>query len=97
MLWAQTGNGAVLRSTNGAATWQTVWSLAQQVPGLRSSHLPGTYPADLIAQGPETATMQLSLVHSRPGSAAAYTNLVRYRTTDGGRTWKAKVISLAVG
>jgi hypothetical protein len=27
--------------------------------------------------------MQLSLVHGRPGSAAAYTNLVRYRTTDG--------------
>ena len=41
--------------------------------------------------------MQLSLVHGRPGSAAAYTNLVRYHTSDGGRTWKAKVLSLAVG
>jgi photosystem II stability/assembly factor-like uncharacterized protein len=97
VLWAQTGDGALLRSTNRGATWQTVWSLAQQAPGLRSSHLPGTYPGDLTAQGPETATMQLSLVHGRPGSAAAYTNLVRYRTTDGGRTWKAKVLSLAGG
>lgn len=96
VLWAQTANGTVLRSTNEGATWQTVWSLAQQVPGLRSSHLPGTYPGDLIAQSPETATMQLSLVHGRPGSAAAYTNLVRYRTTDGGRAWTAKVVSLAV-
>jgi hypothetical protein len=96
VLWAQS-HGAVLRSTNGGATWQTVWSLAQQVPALRASYLPGTYPGDLIAQGPETATMQLSLVRGRSGSAAAYTNLVRYRTTDGGRTWNARVVSLAVG
>jgi hypothetical protein len=96
VLWAQTSNGAVLRSTNGGATWQTVWSLAQQVPGLLSSHLPGTYPGELIAQSPQSATMQLSLVHGRPGSGGAYTNLLRYRTTDGGRTWKAKVVSLAV-
>jgi photosystem II stability/assembly factor-like uncharacterized protein len=97
VLWAQIGSGAVLRSANGGATWRTVWSLAQQMPSLRSSHLPGTYPGDLIAQNPDTATIQLSLVHGRPGSAAAYTNLVRYRTTDAGRTWKANVISLAVG
>jgi hypothetical protein len=97
VLWAQTGDGAVLRSTNGGATWHTVWSLAQQVAGLRTSHLPGTYPGDLMAQSPQTATMQLSLVHGRPGTPAAYTNLVRYRTTDGGRTWKATVVSLAVG
>ena len=97
VIWAQNGSGAVLRSANAGATWQTVWSLAQQVPALRSTHLPGTYPGDLIAQSPQTATMQLSFVHGRPGSAAAYTNLVRYRTTDGGQTWKAKVISLAVG
>jgi hypothetical protein len=96
VIWAQNGSGAVLRSTNAGATWQTVWSLAQQIPGLRSSHLPGTYPGDLIAQTPQTATMQLSLVHGRPGSAATYTNLVRYRTTDGGQTWNANVISLAV-
>ena len=96
VIWAQNGSGAVLRSTNAGATWQTVWSLAQQAPRLRSHHLPGTYPGDLIAQNPQNATMQLSLVHGRPGSSAAYTNLVRYRTTDGGRTWKTKVISLAV-
>jgi photosystem II stability/assembly factor-like uncharacterized protein len=97
VIWAQNGSGAVLRSINAGATWQTVWSLAQQVPQLRTSHLPGTYPGDLMAQGPESATMQLSFVHGRPGSTAAYTNLVRYRTTDGGRTWKASVVSLAVG
>ena len=96
VLWAQSGNGEVLRSADGGTTWQTVWSLAQQVPGLRTSHPAGTFPGDFIAQGPEAATMQLPLVHGRPGSAAAYTNLVRYHTSDGGRTWKAKVLSLAV-
>ena len=94
VLWAETGSGAILRSTDGGSTWQTVWSLAQQVPGLQSSHVLGTYPGDLIAQGPATATMQLSLIHGR-NPATRYTNLVRYRTTDGGRTWKATVVSLA--
>jgi hypothetical protein len=60
VLWAQTANGAVLRSTNAGATWQTVWSLAQQVPGLRSSHLPGTYPGNLIAQSPQTRPQRCS-------------------------------------
>jgi hypothetical protein len=97
VLWAQ-ASGGVLRSTNGGMTWRTVWSFVHsQVPGLRGSYLPGTYPGDVIAQGPETATVQVSLLHGRPGSAGAYTNLVRYRTNDGGRTWKAKVVSLAVG
>jgi hypothetical protein len=75
-----------------------VWTFAHsQVPGLAASYLPGTYAGELIAQGPGTATIQVTVIHGRAGSAGAYTNLVRYRTTDGGRTWKAKVISLAVG
>ena len=45
VLWAQSGNGAVLRSADGGTTWQTVWSLTQQVPGLRTSHPAGTFPA----------------------------------------------------
>ena len=46
VLWAQTGNGAVLRSTNGGATWQTVWTLAQQLPGLQAATSQGARAAE---------------------------------------------------
>lgn len=94
--WALSGH-TVLRTSDGGLTWSSVWSAATSPPrSLRSktasSMAAGSNPL-LIAQSPTSATL-VTPKTSGAGKRAKVTNLVVYRTTDGGRTWQPYVVPL---
>ena len=84
--WITGDNGTVKRTTDGGRTWQTVL----QTPG-------GEFGAELAVQDAQTATI---VVTASSGSVADHrrrTDLVSYRTTDGGAHWTPTVIKLPTG
>ncbi len=87
--WGQTTNGHIVRTTNGGGSWSTVW----KVGGSQTPTLAGHSPM-LITQNTTTAAVLLSLTHGHVGQQAKYTNLVTYRTTNGGATWQPSVVRL---
>ena len=100
--WASTFSGRVMRTADGGQTWHTVWSqsnrrdapIRAQVPRLGPwASFPGT--PTLVAQGPSSATVLVVITRGRAAGQAKTTNLVLYRTTDAGQTWRAQVVPLA--
>lgn len=81
--------GRVVRSTNGGRTWSIVWTVSGSQPAALAGHSPL-----LIAEGTSAATVLVSLTHGHVGKQAKYTNLVVYRTRDGGARWRASVVRL---
>jgi photosystem II stability/assembly factor-like uncharacterized protein len=90
--WVLIGNGELLRTTDAGATWPPVWSatdprvspLSRPITTLAASPLPL-----LSVQSPDSASIVTLLNRDRTGRAAKLTNLVVYRTTDGGQSWQA--------
>jgi photosystem II stability/assembly factor-like uncharacterized protein len=96
--WALSGR-KVLRTTDGGLTWSAVWSAAtSQPPALRSKTPPPIAAGPdllLVAQSPTSASVVIAITGgTRTG--AKLTNLVVYRTTDGGRTWQPSVVPLGM-
>lgn len=73
--WTQAPGGTIARTADGGRTWQAVWS---------QPHGHGR-PAALSVQSTTTATEVVSVTHAQDG--VTRTNLVLYRTTDGGGHW----------
>jgi hypothetical protein len=95
--WALNGNGALLRTTDAGATWRPVWSatdrrvspLSRPITKLTASPLP-----ILSVQSPDSASIVTLLNRDVTGRTAKLTNLVVYRTTDGGQSWQAYPVGL---
>lgn len=83
--WAQPDDTS-LRTTDGGRSWQTVWP---------NDHLPaGARPGrtELFAQSATDAT---EIVHVlRHSARGTITDLVAYRTSDGGRAWQPAPVPL---
>jgi photosystem II stability/assembly factor-like uncharacterized protein len=98
--WALAADGNVLRTTDGGLTWRTAWSAADPrdaplrtpVPRIAAgfSNLP-----ILVAQTSNSAIVVTMITRGHVGQQAKLTNLVVYRTTDGGQTWRPYVVPLA--
>ncbi len=85
--WITGANGTVKRTTDGGRTWQTVLQTPVGADG----------GAELAVQDAQTATI---VVAASTGSVTDHrrrTDLVSYRTTDGGAHWTPTVIKLPTG
>jgi photosystem II stability/assembly factor-like uncharacterized protein len=95
--WALNGDGELLRTTNAGTTWQPVWSatdarvspLSLPITKLTASPLP-----ILSVQSADSASIVTLLNRGTTGRAAKLTNLVVYRTTNGGQSWQAYPVRL---
>ena len=95
--WALNGEGELLRTTNAGATWQPVWSatdprvspLSRPITKQTASPLP-----ILSVQSANSASIVTLLNRGTTRRAAKLTNLVVYRTTNGGQSWQAYPVRL---
>lgn len=92
--WSQDLHGTIYRTADGGASWQPVW----RSRGSHGRPTPGVSPV-LSAQSADDAAL---LVQLRRGPIARdqvphSTNLIVYRTSDGGRTWQPSVLKLPPG
>jgi photosystem II stability/assembly factor-like uncharacterized protein len=95
--WALNSDGELLRTTDAGATWQTVWAptdtrvspLSRPITKLSASPLPL-----LSVQSADSASIVTVLNRGQTGRAAKLTNLVVYRTTDGGQSWQTYPVGL---
>ena len=92
--WSQDVHGTIYRTADGGASWQPVWHSG----GLHGRPTPGFSPV-LSAQSADDATL---LVQLRRGPISRdrvprSTNLIVYRTSDGGRSWRSTVVKLPRG
>jgi photosystem II stability/assembly factor-like uncharacterized protein len=94
--WLFTIGGQVWRTTDAGRTWHPVWSASSEPSALRA-HSPsiasGNLGPALIAQSPTSASVLTLVTYRHDGKQL--TNLVLYRTTDGGRTWQPYTVPLA--
>jgi photosystem II stability/assembly factor-like uncharacterized protein len=95
--WALSADGVIRRTTDGGQTWSQVWSAAGSQPAtlktaVSIANAAGSPPI-LIAQSPTTASIVMTL--TRGNGRQQRTNVVLYRTTDGGRSWRPQVVALA--
>ena len=95
--WALNGDGELLKTTNAGATWRPVWSatdarvspLSRPITKLTASPLP-----ILSVQSADSASIVTLLNRGTTRRAAKLTNLVVYRTTNGGQSWQAYPVRL---
>ena len=88
--WIAGTNGTVKRTTDGGRTWQTVLQTPVGTDG----------GAELAVQDAQTATTVVAASRGSTGRVADHrrrTDLVSYRTTDGGAHWTPTVIKLPTG
>lgn len=99
--WALTVNGTVLRTVDGGASWQTVWSPNRQAAFLRSRtpHIAraASMTPVLTAHSVTSAGMVTLLTQGHEAGQARRTDLVVWSTSDGGETWGARVVRLPAG
>lgn len=81
--WALTFRGQVVRTTDGGQSWTTVWSPPRSEP----AGLAGASPL-LTTQSATSADLVVEVTRHR------FTNLVVYRTNDGGVHWHGTVVAL---
>ena len=90
--WTMTGRGRVLRTADGGASWQTLDPPAGERPrGFR------TEPVAFAAQSAQTAVLIATLTPIHASSRTRRFDLIAYRTTDGGHTWRSGVLDLPTG
>lgn len=92
--WSQSEHGKIYRTTNGGDNWQLVWSPG----GPHGGSAPGQ-TQELSTESPNDATLLVSIIngpvsHDRVPRS---TNLILYRTTDGGHSWNPSPIKLPHG
>jgi photosystem II stability/assembly factor-like uncharacterized protein len=92
--WSQSAHGTIYRTTDGGKSWQLVWNPG----GPHGGSAPGQ-SQELSARSPDNATLLVSIIngpvsHDRVPRS---TNLILYRTTDGGRSWEPTAINLPHG
>jgi photosystem II stability/assembly factor-like uncharacterized protein len=81
--WTVSDSGYVMTSTDGGASWRTVWSAGDYHP---RSHLP---TLSVLRAGAATITATQT--------SGGLTRVAVYRTHDGGRTWTARYVPLRSG
>lgn len=89
-------DGQLIRTTNAGATWQAVWSatdprespLSRPITKLTASALP-----ILSVQSADSASI-VTLLNRGTTRRSRLTNLVVYRTTNGGQSWQAYPVRL---
>jgi hypothetical protein len=95
--WALNGDRELLRTTNAGATWQPVWSatnprvspLSRSITKLSASPLP-----ILSVQSADSASIVTLINRGTTARVAKLTNLVVYRTSNGGQGWQAFPVRL---
>ena len=85
--WMIGFSGTVKRTTDGGRTWQTVLQAA----------VPHESGPQLVVQDAQTATIVVTATAGSLGAHDRRTDLVAYRTTDGGIHWTPTVITLPRG
>jgi hypothetical protein len=91
--WAQTYAAATMRTIDGGRSWQTVlgplstYRFAHEPLSVKEAH-----DATLSVQSATTATETIPVTHTQDG--VPRTNLVVYRTTDGGDHWRQTPVAL---
>jgi photosystem II stability/assembly factor-like uncharacterized protein len=81
--WALSDTGVVIRTVDGGATWTAVLR-----PGRETS---------LLAASAQSAAVVRAVGRGHVDHHSANTNLIAYRTTDGGTTWRPSVVRLPTG
>ncbi|MGH2859507.1 MAG: hypothetical protein ACRDMJ_18690 [Solirubrobacteraceae bacterium] len=92
--WSQDAHGTIYRTADGGSSWQAVWH-----PGApHGQAMPGASPI-LSAQSADDASLlvQLTIGPTSRGRIPRATNLVVYRTTDGGANWYPSIVKLPSG
>jgi photosystem II stability/assembly factor-like uncharacterized protein len=92
--WAQTLSGASLRTDDGGRSWHTVW------PANTNLRLPrGTAHRrpTLSVRSSTAATEVVPVTHTDTRTHQTLTNLVVYRTADGGAHWHRSAVGLPPG
>lgn len=93
VVWVLTGTGKVLRTSNGGGTWSTVLRLDSpaNTPNRSADY---SFLPTLVAWGPDFAALTTLQTHGDAAGHAIQSNLLEYRTTDGGRSWRAATVPL---
>jgi hypothetical protein len=81
--WMTGANGTIERTDDGGQTWQTVLKVSG-----------GDFGAAPVILGPSTATIVFTVTRGTVAAHDRRTDLVAYRTTDGGAHWTATLIRL---
>ncbi len=95
--WALNGSGDLFRTINAGASWQPVWSatdprespLSSPITKLTASPLP-----ILSVQSATSASIVSLANRSTTRRAPKLTNLVVYRTSNGGQSWETYPVGL---
>lgn len=91
--WSQDVHGTIYRTADGGRSWQAVWH-----PAGPNGPAPGARPV-LSVQSADDASLlvQLTIGPISRGGIPRATNLVVYRTTDGGANWHPSIVKLPAG
>lgn len=81
--WALSDTGVVIRTVDGGATWTAVLR-----PGRETS---------LLAASAQSAVVVRAVGRGHVDHHSANTNLIAYRTTDGGTTWRPSIVRPPAG
>ena len=89
--WAQALSGATLRTDDGGRSWHTVWTVNKNLslPHASFGHAP-----TLTARSATAATEIVPVTHADARDHRTLTNLLAYRTTDGGTHWQRIAVGL---
>jgi photosystem II stability/assembly factor-like uncharacterized protein len=92
--WSQDVHGTIYRTADGGTSWQPVWRSG----GPHGRANPGLSPV-LSTQSAYDASVLVQLTHGSTSrdQAPRSTNLIVYRTSDGGRSWQPSVVNLPHG
>jgi hypothetical protein len=91
--WAQALSGATLRTNDGGRTWHTVWTVNKNLP---LPHAISGYGPTLTTRSATSATVVVPVTHTEHDHRTL-TNLLAYRTTDGGAHWQRIAVALRPG
>ncbi len=86
--WAQDLSGTTLRTDDGGRSWRTVWTAPKDAPRVAPT---------LTARSATAATEVIPVTHTQPREHRTLTNLLAYRTTDGGAHWQRMTVALPRG
>jgi photosystem II stability/assembly factor-like uncharacterized protein len=92
--WAQGLSGTSLRTDDGGRSWHTVWTVSKNLSVPRGNSSAGP---TLTARSATAATEIVPVTHTDARDHHTLTNLLAYRTTDGGSHWQRIAVALPHG